>query len=42
MSEPKKDQEETAIDFQAVNPRYQEAMASDVVRTLVKPKVRDN
>ena len=41
MSETKKDQAETSIDFQAINPRYQGAMPSDVVRALVKPKVRD-
>ena len=32
---------EKPIDFKAINPRYQGAMASDVVRALVKPKVRD-
>ena len=44
MSKEKKDQStpEKPIDFQAINPRYQGAMASDVVRAMVKPKVRDN
>ncbi len=42
MSETTKDPKtEKPIDFKAVNPRYQGAMASDVVRALVKPKVRD-
>lgn len=43
MSETKKvtRDPQTVPDFRAVNPRYQGAMASDVVRALVKPKVRD-
>ena len=42
MSETTKDQKtENPINFKAVNPRYQGARASDVVRALVKPRVRD-
>ena len=36
-----KKQKKTVPDFRAVNPRYQGAMASDVVRALVKPKMRE-
>ncbi len=32
---------EKPLDFRAINPRYQGAMASDLVRALVKPKTRD-
>ena len=45
MSETTKEREagntDRPIDFRAINPRYRGAMASDVVRALVKPKVRE-
>ena len=39
--DPKTKSADRPLDFKAVNPRYQGAMASDVVRALVKPKMRD-
>lgn len=45
MSETTKDPKTKSagrlIDFRAINPRYQGVMASDVVRALVKPKMRE-